>query len=555
MGALRNPRKEGAQRGSSEAAPAPRSHAMPGLQRSIGNQALLQLFRSQSRAGASAPAAQGTGGVHAQSSRPASASVSADLMVNSPGDSHEKDAERVAAQVAGVSGEQAGKGQTVADDMGRTLAPPIVHDVLNSSGQRLDAATRSFMEPRFGRDLSSVRIHTDRQAAESARAVNARAYTVGNSVVFGRGEYAPQSAEGRRLLAHELAHTMQQAPGAGAMLQRQPVTTAAASSMLPRQARLTQALDFLKTRASADVLSLINAANLSQTGFQVVKTMTIGSASHDFRVSLTWDDTKFGGVTMPAPNASPTIHDFTIELGWKPTKGAVPETTSSPGGRKYPYFELKSNEERVSYIIAELLYHEFTHLQLNIDRLIELLSPGFSGHSGTYLGYTAAMRDATGPATAKVRSDIEASLSNLALVAFKNGVKINTSRLSKDATDLIEFVINERFTFRKVGQGFGYIPREGLISAAYIEKFTGNLLDSFITEAIGNKSVKAADASTKRTDIYTSDDWMAETSALNVLVGKLYDITNVPQSRLLPSGDIEFPTGPRMGRRSSMDNF
>ena len=91
--------------------------------------------------------------------------------------------------------------------------PPIVHEVLNSSGQPLDAGTRVFMEPRFGHDFSQVRVHADARAAESVRAVNALAYTVGRDVVFGEGEYAPGTSEGRRLLAHELTHVAQQRSG------------------------------------------------------------------------------------------------------------------------------------------------------------------------------------------------------------------------------------------------------------------------------------------------------------------------------------------------------
>jgi Domain of unknown function (DUF4157) len=91
-------------------------------------------------------------------------------------------------------------------------APPIVHEVLRSPGQPLDAQTRAFMEPRFGHDFSGVRVYMDTKAAESAWAVNALAYTVGRDVVFGAGQYAPGTSEGRRLIAHELAHTIQQAP-------------------------------------------------------------------------------------------------------------------------------------------------------------------------------------------------------------------------------------------------------------------------------------------------------------------------------------------------------
>jgi hypothetical protein len=93
---------------------------------------------------------------------------------------------------------------------GQTNAPPSVHQVLRSPGQQLDATTRAFMEPRFGQDFSGVRVHSDRAAAESARDVNARAYTVGRDVVFGDGSYAPGTNDGRRLLAHELAHVVQQ---------------------------------------------------------------------------------------------------------------------------------------------------------------------------------------------------------------------------------------------------------------------------------------------------------------------------------------------------------
>jgi len=89
-------------------------------------------------------------------------------------------------------------------------APAIVNSVLNSAGQPLATETRAFMEPRFGHDFSHVRIHVDQKAAESARAVNALAYTVGSDVVFRESQYAPHTSEGRRLLAHELTHVVQQ---------------------------------------------------------------------------------------------------------------------------------------------------------------------------------------------------------------------------------------------------------------------------------------------------------------------------------------------------------
>ena len=88
--------------------------------------------------------------------------------------------------------------------------PPIVHEVLRSPGQPLDAETRAFMEPRFGHDFSNVRVHADARAAESARTVNALAYTVGRDVVFGTSQYVPKSPIAQTLIAHELAHVLQQ---------------------------------------------------------------------------------------------------------------------------------------------------------------------------------------------------------------------------------------------------------------------------------------------------------------------------------------------------------
>ncbi len=89
--------------------------------------------------------------------------------------------------------------------------PAIVEQVLGSPGQPLDTHTRNFMEPRFGADFSGIRIHTDSKAAESARAVNALAYTVGSHIVFQAGQFTSYKGNGGRLLAHELTHVLQQA--------------------------------------------------------------------------------------------------------------------------------------------------------------------------------------------------------------------------------------------------------------------------------------------------------------------------------------------------------
>lgn len=168
--------------------------------------------------------------------------LQAKLTVNTPGDKYEQEADRVAEQVMRmpepqlqrqcVCGNTPDSGECAeckkklllqrspAGSSGIQGAPPIVHQVVSSLGRTLDSGTRTFFEPRFGRDLSHVRVHTDPQAAESAKAVGAVAYTVGNNIAFASGAFSPHTKHGRRLLAHELTHVIQQG-GSHSHVQRQ----------------------------------------------------------------------------------------------------------------------------------------------------------------------------------------------------------------------------------------------------------------------------------------------------------------------------------------------
>ena len=115
--------------------------------------------------------------------------------------------------------------ESVGPVSGRALAPPSVTAALASPALRLDSPARSFLEPRFGRSLGNIRIHSDPAAARSAHALSARAYTVGRDIVFAPGQYSPDTFQGRWLLAHEVAHTIQQSSGsapANTIVQRKP---------------------------------------------------------------------------------------------------------------------------------------------------------------------------------------------------------------------------------------------------------------------------------------------------------------------------------------------
>jgi len=105
---------------------------------------------------------------------------------------------------------------------------------MKSGGQPLDPTARAFFEPRFGHDFSQVRVHTDNVAADTAKSIHARAFTLGNHVVMGSGEYQPNSQTGQRLLGHELTHVVQQSNGIATRIQRQPKQQRFSSSRLPK---------------------------------------------------------------------------------------------------------------------------------------------------------------------------------------------------------------------------------------------------------------------------------------------------------------------------------
>lgn len=158
------------------------------------------------------------------SSAPLPLPLQAKLEVGSVADPLEKEADAAADRVMRTSAAASPAGvRTSTATVGSAAAPHIVYDVLRSPGEALEAGVRAFMEPRFGHDFRQVRVHADARAAESAEALKARAYTVGPHVVFGAASYAPGTTVGRRLIAHELSHVVQQRHGPALRIQRQPV--------------------------------------------------------------------------------------------------------------------------------------------------------------------------------------------------------------------------------------------------------------------------------------------------------------------------------------------
>jgi hypothetical protein len=164
-------------------------------------------------------------------------------------------------------------GANAGADEGVTDMESVVASTVSTGGEPLSSGTRRYMEPRFGHDFNQVRVHADEAAFRSAHAVQAHAYTVGNDIVFGPGKYAPGTRDGDRLLAHELAHVVQQTGGgaprqlsdsrpalqrqsAGATAPRLPVVSAA--SAIPAQIKAVQAAFHARMQEAVDIVEGTN---------------------------------------------------------------------------------------------------------------------------------------------------------------------------------------------------------------------------------------------------------------------------------------------------------
>ncbi|MFA5241069.1 MAG: DUF4157 domain-containing protein [Sulfuricella sp.] len=159
--------------------------------------------------------------------------VQAKLRVSQPGDAAEREADTIANAITATPGAMVQLKCSACEEEEKreirrkgsspeSAAPAAGEDVVSvlGPGQPLDAVARDFFEPRFGMAFRAVRVHTGAAAAESARALNARAYTLGKDIVFGAGEYQAQTEEGKHLLAHELTHVVQQQGGDAAIMRQ-----------------------------------------------------------------------------------------------------------------------------------------------------------------------------------------------------------------------------------------------------------------------------------------------------------------------------------------------
>jgi hypothetical protein len=240
------------------------------LQRTIGNQAVRRLLEANSEnikgqdSSITAIARFGHDFSRIPIHPPAAGPIQTKLAINRSGDEYEQEADRIAAQVlaspapSAVSGAppriQRFSGQSTGH---LDAAPASVDQALASPGRPLEPGLRKDMEQRFAQDFSGVRVHSNGAAEQSVREAGAMAYTTGENIVFGAGQYAPGTAEGKRLLAHELTHVVQQRGGMGERLQRAPggAPTAPVKALEPLEA-VAQRIARLATGPSSATVNL-----------------------------------------------------------------------------------------------------------------------------------------------------------------------------------------------------------------------------------------------------------------------------------------------------------
>ena len=249
--------------------------------------------------------------------------------ISAPGDASERQADRMAGEAMHPDGPPSAA----------TIAPVVPGPAAASGrgGVPLSADVRSSFERHFGHDLGHVRLHTDRPAAASARAFGAHAYTTGSDIVFGAGQYAPSTPAGKRLLAHELAHVVQQrergvAPGE--MIQRDAADGGGASLEQRYQVALREARATGDWQAAAELLNGFNhqdiQAHLAQLTSDEVSYLHIGATSNP-RVGPA---SQVAQLTVPGTPPASTVPNASTPVSTPEAASPTPSAagpTAAPG--------------------------------------------------------------------------------------------------------------------------------------------------------------------------------------------------------------------------------
>lgn len=375
--------------------------------------------------------------------------------------------------------------------------PPVVREVLRSPGQPLDAGNRAFMEPRFGHDFSQVRIHADARAADSARAVDALAYTVGQDVVFGAGLYQPGGREGRRLLAHELAHTLQQgdvgrpaaltiaAPDHPSEIEAHraadavttggrsgafTVSTASAGGLLQRQGKQPSAS--ASASASPPAASPPTPAQIYQQALPKVKTLDPAVFALLSKAGLgAGPQLVLSEQTQGPPGSLPILIEIKLDVALG-TLGANKDAEMKSATRVVPdpaakKFELKGVMTVNSAMapgttadaLAQVLVHEGTHFQISADKLVSPQNQ--SAHAATFAKYVQTAKGLSSSLMAQLDLYMEKVLT-------QRKVPTDSGARFKDARKIVDLIVEEKYVYDQDKKRSGAARSNRIIASDYV---------------------------------------------------------------------------------------
>lgn len=236
---------------------------------------------------------------------------------------------------------------------------------LGASGQSLPENSRQFFEPRFGQDFSNVRIHTDSVAAKSAQSINALAYTTGNNIVFNNGQYSPESDSGKRLMAHELTHVVQQGGTVQKKIQRACDETKKGTGKQANIQLIVVAEDDGKNPTVAPRMTAVDRVwekcciHMNVLGTKVVKDTSAKS------LEVESDTASAKELALAANKTANAINIFTVSTF---KKGGVESKNHSGGGRTFYLGSSTPVSILVEGAVPTVVAHEIGHaLKGNVD--------------------------------------------------------------------------------------------------------------------------------------------------------------------------------------------
>jgi hypothetical protein len=312
--------------------------------------------------------------------------------------------------------------------------PGTMHEVLRSPGQPLDAAARAYFEPRFGRDFSQVRVHADPRAADLALASEALAVTIGRDIVFGNGQYAMGSHEGRRLIAHELSHVIQQE------FTRQAIQRQAAPKKKPLTINFAEVFKVIEKR-DPDLAKLITPQSIdlnSPKNPPPIKGGPVtGGEEHIWKVQISrgaaFSSATKGGEQRTKLKSHTQITHF-IDISWALPLVPAPEFVQQTG----------SQQEAFTLTAAEPLFHELLHARIMMER-----DSHWTGqHTEVFQDYADFIKLAS---SAPVESkDLQQKIRDMA-----SGVLAQPQAVDAAVAEHFEFLVHEKFDREYEGWKFG----------------------------------------------------------------------------------------------------